>query len=104
MTSGLPPDAAVRLRGTRSPVLGADFAVLVGGTVLLSGVLVQASGRTRTHTGQRELHPFGEATVGHPGDGSPRGEQFRARRRLWNDRRAVPFPGAARRPPGAHPW
>src|SRR5919205_1659552 len=79
MTSGLPPGAAVRLRGARSPVLVADV-VLVGGTVLLSGVLVQAPGRTRTHTGQRELHPIGEATVGHRPGGSPRGDPFRARR------------------------
>src|SRR5215207_6349522 len=96
MTSGLPPDAAARLRGARPAVLVADVGVLVGGTVILSRVLVQAPGRTRTHTGQSELHPFGEATVGHRSDESPCGEQIRARRRLSNGCRRSLFPADRR--------
>src|SRR3954451_5110570 len=103
MTSGLPPDAAVRLRGARSPVLDGDFVVLVGGTVLLSRVLVQAPGRTRSHTGQREPNPFGHATVGHCSDERPCGEQIWARRALWNDRGPRLFPGPGRRSSRAHP-
>src|SRR3954470_22320047 len=102
ITSGLPPGAAVRLRGARLPVLVADV-VLVGGTVLLSGVLTRAPGGPGRTRGQRELHPFGEATVGHAGGRSPGGEQIRARRRSSNGRRTGVFPRCRPARPPAHP-
>src|SRR3954451_21227556 len=97
MTSGLLPDAAARFRGARSPLVLAGFVVLVDGTVLLSGGAGAGAGTDPAHTGQSELHPFREATVGRRPEATPWGELIRARRRLCNGCRARLFPGA--RPP-----
>src|SRR3954452_15695691 len=103
MTSGLPPDAAAPLRGARSSLAVAGFVVLVGGTVLLSGVLVQAPGRTRHTRGRANCTRSAEATVGHRPEESPCGEHIRARRRLCNGWRRRLSPGARAPSPAPHP-